>query len=34
MSERYLYIILEFVTGGSIASRISQFGPFNENIIK
>jgi len=33
-TERYLFIILEYVTGGSIASMISQFGPFNEKLIK
>ena len=33
-SERYLYIILEYVTGGSIAGMIAQFGAFNEKLIK
>jgi hypothetical protein len=33
-SERYLFIILEYEPGGSIASMISQFGAFNEKLIK
>ena len=33
-TDRYLYIILEYVTGGSIAGMITQFGPFTEKLIK
>jgi serine/threonine protein kinase len=33
-TERYLYIVLEYVTGGSIAGMISQFGAFTEKLIK
>lgn len=33
-TDRYLYIILEFVTGGSIASMLKQYGSFTENLIK
>lgn len=33
-TERYLYIILEYVTGGSIAGMITQFGPFNEKLMR
>lgn len=33
-TDRYLYIILEYVTGGSIAGMITQFGPFSEKLIK
>jgi len=33
-SERYLYIIIEFISGGSIASMLSQFGAFQENLVR
>ena len=33
-SDRYLYIILEYITGGSIASMISQFGAFSDTLIR
>ncbi|KAJ1418562.1 kinase-like domain-containing protein [Ochromonadaceae sp. CCMP2298] len=33
-SERYLFIILEYVTGGSIASMLGQFGPFSEKLLR
>lgn len=33
-TDRYLYIILEYVTGGSVASMLKQFGPFSENLIR
>jgi mitogen-activated protein kinase kinase kinase len=33
-TERYLFIILEYVPGGSIASMLGQFGPFTEDLIR
>jgi hypothetical protein len=33
-SDRYLFIVLEYVTGGSIAGMLSQFGVFSENLVK
>ncbi len=33
-SDRYLYIILEYITGGSVASMLAQFGEFSEPIIQ
>lgn len=33
-TERYLFIIMEYVTGGSIASMLKQFGPFSENLMR
>jgi len=33
-SRRYLFIILEYVTGGSIAGMIAQFGPFSEKLLR
>lgn len=34
VSERYLFIILEYVPGGSIAGMLSQFGAFSEPLIR
>lgn len=34
MSDRYLYILLEYVPGGSIASLLSTFGPFDEPLTR
>ena len=34
LSERYLFIILEYVPGGSISGMLSQFGSFSEPLIK
>src|SRR3546814_5821881 len=34
MSDRYLYILLEYVPGGSIASLLSTFGPFSEDLTR
>jgi mitogen-activated protein kinase kinase kinase len=33
-TDRNLFIILEFVPGGSIASMLTQFGAFSEVLIK
>ena len=33
-TDQYLYILLEFVTGGSVASILKQFGPCNEELIR
>lgn len=33
-TDRFLYIILEYVTGGSIASMLAQYGPFTESLIR
>jgi len=33
-TDKYLYIILEYVTGGSIANMLTQFGSFSENLIR
>ena len=33
-SERYLFIVIEFVSGGSIANMLQQFGPFIEKLIR
>ena len=30
----YLYIFLEYVPGGSVASMYQQFGPFNEDLVR
>jgi serine/threonine protein kinase len=32
--DEFLNIFLEYVPGGSIASLLSKFGPFNERIIR
>lgn len=32
--ERHLYIFLEYVSGGSIASMLAQFGVFHEDLLK
>lgn len=34
VSERYLFIIMEYVPGGSIAGMLSQFGAFSEPLIR
>lgn len=34
ISDRYLYIILEYVPGGSIASLLATFGPFSEDLMR
>ena len=33
-SERYFFIVIEYVSGGSIANMLSQFGPFQEKLIR
>lgn len=33
-TDRFLYIVLEYVTGGSIASMLAQYGPFTESLIR
>lgn len=33
-SDRYLYIILEYVTGDSVAGMLKQYGEFSEHMIK
>ena len=33
-SDRYFYILLEYVPGGSIASMLSQYGPFSEDLVR
>ena len=33
-TDKYLFILLEYVTGGSIASMLTQFGSFSENLIR
>lgn len=33
-SERYLFIVLEYVSGGSIANMLQQFGPFDDKLIR
>ncbi len=33
-TERYFFIILEYISGGSIAGMISQFGAFTENLVR
>jgi len=33
-SATYLYIILEYITGGSIASVLKEFGPCDEELIR
>lgn len=33
-SNRYLFIILEYISGGSIASMLQQFGAFSESLIR
>jgi serine/threonine protein kinase len=32
-SDKYLFIILEYVPGGSIQNMLTQFGSFNESLI-
>ena len=32
-SDKYLFIILEYVPGGSIQSMLQQFGAFSESLI-
>jgi len=34
ISSRYLFIVLEYVPGGSVAGTLSQFGAFSEPLIK
>jgi hypothetical protein len=33
-SSRYLFIVLEYISGGSIASMLQQFGSFSESLIR
>ena len=33
-SERYLFIVLEYVSGGSIANMLQQFGPFDDKLVR
>ena len=33
-SERYLFIVLEYVSGGSIANMLQQFGPFDDKLVQ
>jgi len=33
-SDRYLFILLEFVPGGSISSLLGQYGPFSEELLR
>lgn len=33
-TDKHLFIILEFVTGGSIASMLTQFGPFSDSLLR
>ena len=33
-TNQHLYILLEYVTGGSISSILKQFGPCNEKLIR
>eukprot|EP01031_Cornospumella_fuschlensis_P025474 gene25474-30756_t len=33
-TDRYLYILLEYVTGGSVCCMLKQFGPFSETLLK
>ena len=33
-SDRFLYILLEYVTGGSIARILKQFGPIDEELLR
>ena len=33
-NERYLFIVLEFVSGGSIANMLKAFGPFSERLLR
>ena len=33
-TDRYFFIILEYISGGSIAGMISQFGAFTENLVR
>ena len=33
-SDRFLFIVLEYVSGGSIANMLQQFGPFIEKLIR
>jgi len=34
ISPQYLYILLEYVTGGSIAKILKQFGPIDEELLR
>jgi hypothetical protein len=34
VSDRYLFIIMEYVPGGSISSMLSQFGAFSEPLVR
>jgi len=34
LSDRFLFILLEFVPGGSVASMLQQFGPFSDTLIR
>lgn len=34
ISSRYLFIVLEYVPGGSVAGTLSQFGAFSEPLIR
>lgn len=33
-SDRYLFILLEYVPGGSIAKMLEQFGAFSEDLLR
>ena len=33
-SERYLFNVLEYVSGGSIANMLQQFGPFDDKLVR
>jgi len=33
-SDRYLFIVIEYVSGGSISNMLQQFGPFVEKLIR
>jgi len=33
-TDRYLFIVLEYVTGGSISGMIAQFGAFSEKLVR
>jgi hypothetical protein len=34
VSDRYLFIIMEYVPGGSISSMLNQFGAFSESLVR
>lgn len=34
VSERHLFILMEYVPGGSVAGMLSQFGAFSDALIK